>query len=924
MKRKEQKIETQRGDISFILCFSESQTTTPIFPWQMDSVETNHHVELNESVSAEQTVSAEVSDICDVFGDPEILPRVGDQYQVEIPSLISESDYLKLSMNPCEVENEHGSNDFLLGLPIPVMWISEETKSQKHEQQEEAYPKGEIRKKDESLRSPNENSDENGFKPKVELLNISSDNGTKLGESADLTLQEEILIKVQEHGGKGEEILIKVQEHGGKGYSPVPGLWGNAWSNIEEASFLLGLYIFGKNLSQVKDFVGSKQTGDILSYYYGRFYRSDRYCRWSECRKIRSRRCIYGQRIFTGLRQQELLSRLLPHVSEECQNTLLEISKAFGEGKILLEEYVFTLKASVGLNALVEGVGIGKGKQDLTGMAMENSRSNQVPVRPEIPVGKACSTLTTLEIVNFLTGDFRLSKARSSDLFWEAVWPRLLARGWHSEQPNNNGSVAGSRHSLVFLIPGIKKFSRRKLVKGVHYFDSVSDVLSKVASDPGLLDIEGCKSKEENGWTDETKLDKEDFPNQQRHCYLKPRTPNRSTDIVKFTVVDTSLANGKTCKVRELRSLPVQIMNTSTIRSDSDDDDGDTSDNSEDNSSSSDIPSSDKDGPNDFKAPEVSLDKRVSSGRKYLDNDASNKGFPVNGPVLTNIPTKIPKDKDSDKCNDTQPNNALKCQLNRKIRPEDENHLAPVTKRRRRKPPSTLKETSHSTNNTRLVPSLLQEASCCVSVDNSDHSESIFSRMDPSQEKLSSTSSSRGGSPITSSEGQHGNHIDAEHAHEKPQPRTLIDLNIPVTSDVEADEPFMMETTERQDERTSNEPDSSSHAVNTSKNMAADTEQEESKVSSRRQSTRNRPLTTKVLEAFACGFLDIKQKRKSKDAFPGENSNSRPSRRSRARVGTPESINSSSADLSMEDTGTAIQNNNGDVLSKLGISSQSG
>lgn len=590
---------------------------------------------------------------------------------------------------------------------------------------------------------------------------------------------------------------------------------------------------------------------------------------------------------------------------------------------MLLEEYVFALKASVGLDALVEGVGVGKGKLDLTGMAMENSKSNQVPVRPEIPIGKACASLTTLEIVNFLTGDFRLSKARSSDLFWEAVWPRLLARGWHSEQPNNNGSVTGSRHALVFLVPGIKKFSRRKLVKGDHYFDSVSDVLSKVALDPGLLEIEGCKSKEENGWTDETKLDKEDFPNQQRHCYLKPRTPNRSTEIMKFTVVDTSLANGKTCKVRELRSLPVQIMNTNTTRSFSEDDVGDISDDSDDNSSSSDTLSLDKDEHNNFKAPEVNLDKIVSSCRKDLDSDASNKGCPVNGPILTTVPAKIPEDKDSDKCSDTQPKMTLKCQLYQQMRPEDENPVAPVTKRRRRKPPPSCKETSQSTTNTRLVPSLLQEASCCVSVDNSDFSQNIFSRMDPSQEKLSSTTSSRGGSPITSSECQHGNNIDVEHPHEKPQPRTLIDLNIPVTSDVEADEPFMTEMSGRQDDQTSNEPDSSSHAVNTSKSVAANTEQE-SKVSSRRQSTRNRPLTTKVLEAFACGFLDTKQKRKSKDAFPGENSNSRPSRRSRARVGTPESINSSSADFNMEETGTAIQNNNGDVLSKLGISSQSG
>lgn len=65
--------------------------------------------------------------------------------------------------------------------------------------------------------------------------------------------------------------------------------------------------------------------GEILSFYYGTFYGSEKYRKWSECRKIKSKRSVYGQRIFTGMRQQELLSRLQPHVSEESQNTLLEV-----------------------------------------------------------------------------------------------------------------------------------------------------------------------------------------------------------------------------------------------------------------------------------------------------------------------------------------------------------------------------------------------------------------------------------------------------------------------------------------------------------------------------------------------------------------------------------------------------------------------
>ncbi|KAL8246478.1 hypothetical protein R6Q59_007694 [Mikania micrantha] len=75
-----------------------------------------------------------------------------------------------------------------------------------------------------------------------------------------------------------------------------------------------------------------------------------------------------------------------------------------------------------------------------------------------------------------------LSKARSNDLFWETVWPRLLARGWHSEQPNGY-NYAANQKNLVFLMSGVTKFSR-KLVKGDAYLDYVTNVLNKVAFDP--------------------------------------------------------------------------------------------------------------------------------------------------------------------------------------------------------------------------------------------------------------------------------------------------------------------------------------------------------------------------------------------------------------------------------------------------------
>nr|XP_043628785.1 uncharacterized protein LOC122600179 [Erigeron canadensis] len=345
---------------------------------------------------------------------------------------------------------------------------------------------------------------------------------------------------------------------------PAPGNISEAWSEIERCSFVLGLFIFGKNFASLKRFMESKNRGDIMAYYYGIFYRGDEYKRWSECRKSRGKKCILGERIFSGLRLREFLARVFPHVSQECQNSLLEVCRRFGSKGITFEKYVIFLKTLVGTKMFIDAVAIGKGKQDLTGTAIEPTNENQaIHIRPEIPIGKACSSLTSREIIQFLTGDYRLSKGRSNDLFWEAVWPRLLARGWHSEQPNGYNYAVNGNHSLVFLMPGVKKFSR-KLVKGDAYFDSVTDVLSKVASDPQLIELDD----EENGEND-IKLEGEEngIPGKRNsHYYLQPRAPNPNLGkvVVKFTVVDTSLRGGKIIRVRELESIK------STSRSHSD------------------------------------------------------------------------------------------------------------------------------------------------------------------------------------------------------------------------------------------------------------------------------------------------------------------------------------------------------------------
>ncbi|XWS53639.1 hypothetical protein CRYUN_Cryun10bG0018000 [Craigia yunnanensis] len=860
------------------------------FVFKMDVLGISRNGNCIEDASDEQLLSAVSSDTYNVFEDPEVHPRVGDQYQVEIPPLITESDPLLLRDNPTDVKDSVVvSYEFFTGLPVSIMWVSMEVEKIKHEPVESPANLVDVSNKYGSvkfeciLESHRENGD---LKPKLEAIDITPDGGVNLQESETLVFQQEM--KIEMH-----------QKYKSQRYFAVPGIPIDPWNDLEEASFLLGLYIFGKNLVQVKKLVESKKMGDILSFYYGKFYRSDKYHRWSECRKMRRRRCIYGQRIFTGWRQQELLSRLIPHVSEECQNTLLEVCKAFREGKILLEEYVFTLKATVGLNALVSAVGIGKGKEDLTGITLEPLKANQVaPVRPEIPVGKACSDLTAWEIVNFLTGNYRLSKARSNDLFWEAVWPRLLARGWHSEQPTSQGYTAYSKHSLVFLIPGIKKFSRRKLVKGDHYFDSVSDVLSKVASDPGLLELEigadkGDGSKEENG----TESDRDDLPNQQRHCYLKPRIPNRGADVMRFTVVDTSSDNGGKFKVRELRSLPIE-MNISNSLSDSEES---TSEELTDESFSAETSCSDRVETNGLKSREINHDREVSP-----DGNASNNKFPLAGLGSSNVPA-IPEDPKTKVCNGMHPRKAMKNQSSQKMELDNKNHLALITKRRRRLTACNRKETTQKALNILVDPELKQtEANFCEG--NPDGRAEIPSEVDPFEQQLSSVSSSSKGSPTSRGEGiLRSTCAVAEQTHEEHLHRTLIDLNLPILSDAETDEPLMGEVTEREHEHTTTQPS------NACQLEARPSSELQPNMNTRRQSTRNRPLTTKALEAYAYGFLSTTQKRKRKDGFAHESSLPRPSRRACVGAKVSEINRDVMVDFKAEEKGNDMCNSNGAI-----------
>ncbi|KAA8548917.1 hypothetical protein F0562_000601 [Nyssa sinensis] len=881
---------------------------------EMDSVQPNCNGDCIKDMSADQLLLPNSSDAYDVFGEPDMFPRVGDQYQVEIPVLITDSDYLSYTKNPADAENVAGIHrDFLMGLPVPVMWINKEAENMKHERVEflggsndESNKNGLL--ESESIRGAHINLEGEISELKFEPSDIAFDCGRVLGESPNLALEQEM--KNEMH-----------QKYRGLGYCLVPGFLGESWSDIEEARFLLGLYIFGKSLVQVKRFIESKKMGDILSFYYGKFYRSDGYRRWSDCRKMKSRRCVYGPKIFTGLRQQEFLSRLLPHVSEECQITLLEVSKTFGEGKMSLEEYVFTLKAIIGMDSLVEAVAIGKGKQDLTGMATEPLKS-----KPEIPIGKACSSLTSSEIINFLTGDFRLSKARSSDLFWEAVWPRLLDRGWHSEQPKNQSYAVGSKHSLVFLMPGVKKFSRRRLVKGNHYFDSVSDVLSKVASDPGLLELDievdegNRRNKEENGWMSEAKLEQDDLADQQRHCYLQPRTPNCNTDLMKFTVVDTSLADGKTFKVRELRMLPVFVSrNTSRIHSE--ESDRETSEVSTDESDSCDTMLFNQKETDNSEHTKTTINMGMFSEGNDLEISASNQGIPIKGSDSPDAPFRNSEDHNN-LHEEKQPRKALKCKLSRRLKHENLNYLAPVTKRRRRLTACSREETNHSLVSFSASPRLEQGKHSYCS-DTADSNQNNLTQMDSSPKRVSSTSSSKGNPDECSGAILNDTTFGAEHPYTNPQPRTLIDLNLPhVPPDFETGETFLMGLRGEQDDQTSKHDLTKEHpdnptALETSVHVASSEQQPN--MNSRRHGTRNRPPTARALEALASGFLTINRRRKSKETAPRENLTSRPSRHACCEVGITENLGTGMLDSKVEEVGNDVCNGNENMLSKFQV-----
>ncbi|XP_058742533.1 uncharacterized protein LOC131615032 [Vicia villosa] len=298
------------------------------------------------------------------------------------------------------------------------------------------------------------------------------------------------------------------------------------WSDADAESLVLALFLFGKNFTLVNIFLENKGMEEILSFYYGKFYNTDGYRRWSECRKLKGRKCIIAKKLSTKMRQNDLLSRLIPHVPTESQHNLLKVSKSYVEGKTCLEKYISSMASIVGLGIFAQALGIGKENGVLTRLDLESRKNSCGEL--SAPACNALSSLGPDDIIQSLTAELLLSKTRRNELFWEAVWPRLLARGWHSEQPKN-------LDYWVFLIPGVEKFSLGKHLKGLHYFDSVRDVLSKVVAEPNIILLE-----EEESNTDV-------FTNNHRSCYLRCRSSTYDKDHIRF------VNGGKPSDIRELK-----------------------------------------------------------------------------------------------------------------------------------------------------------------------------------------------------------------------------------------------------------------------------------------------------------------------------------------------------------------------------------
>lgn len=504
---------------------------------------------------------------------------------------------------------------------------------------------------------------------------------------------------------------------------------------------------------------------------------------------------------------------------------------------------MFTLKNTVGIDMLTETIGIGKGKRDLTNCALEPTKLNhgasgnsEVRIRNDLPIA---------DIVKFLTGEYRMSKTRSSDLFWEAVWPRLLARGWHSEQPKD-----GPRNSLVFLIPEANKFSRRKMSKGNHYFDSLTDVLKKVALDPTLLELKTDVDQEKKGSKEEEikndpPINLEEFDDSSPNCkkkkrYLQPRSKTiKSQEVLMFTIVDTSKAGGvEGCTLKELRSLPVEtsssIANSPSYLSESEDNLSEESENKAETTAKS-------------MASRVCGGGSISSGKSSsvnMDNATSRSTISLNERQKKNRKSGRPRNP----------------------------KLLPVCAKRSSLADCTLRESAcfGETRSRKKKPVKKGTQS------EADQNVVLMREEHINQDQTVKLSSARSFAEDSSC----GRNEDCEISPERPETREDFDLNVSqISLEREADGTDTVITDVLQ-----NSESSCAEQSSVQMDMEMQCKPHQLQVTAdllpgRRQSTRTRPLTTKALEAFAFGYLGNPKKKRKASEEPQSKSRTKSTKR---------------------------------------------
>ncbi|XP_066388000.1 uncharacterized protein [Miscanthus floridulus] len=825
--------------------------------------------------------SSEASPASDaIYDDSHVCPCIGSEHQAEIPNLATEDERRELMASSHNDSILHGYGyPVVVGLALPITWASpsEVNKTEEVLQMQkcsESGTKGSTGDVQSQVASTCATSNDTArcdptFQDPhtvVPLVQIKSDSNQAYDDK---------MVPCPTQEGQNVTNNSIVQQRETKQLIPLPYSPIALWSDLEAEVLLLGLYIFGKNLNLLSRFLGTKTVGDVLAYYYGKFYGRDAYKRWSDCRKAKTRKCILGERIFQGWRQQDLISRLKSKIPKEAHDSLIEVFKSFSDSQTSLKEFVFSLKSTVGAETFVEAVGVGKGKHDLTGFIADQSKPNHaLSVHSDLPTGKDCSSLASEDIIKLLNGDFRRSKTRSNDIFWEAVWPRLLAKGWHSEQPKD---VSTTKNCLVFLVPGIKKFSRSKLTKGTHYFDSVSDVLKRVAADPVLLELEvdainNGLTAEENGSITDVKLN-QDSP------------LDGYQELPKFTIIDTSLVEGEEpFNVRELRNLPADANITLLL--------------SQHSSNMVSYSSSEEEGANDRLSDDQEDCGRVKAEVKEIEM--------VSAGSLQNMVTA---NGHSSNGNDDKIDLTGICGI--KTKPERRKYLSPVSKRRRLNSCSNEQASRRSFSfsksggleKEKSKPPLTSSKPAAVEVGDTFQSKTIAScstKEKPSEQKADALNS-------LTDDGQNERMVMENLINKSLECK--VDAVAEVHSKITANKPkFVKERAEvigpidlnkletLHDDKASRSIDTTSlenlgsmkvdEAPSSSdKNMACDPSGAAGRsvsevpdpalqMNARRHGTRNRPPTAKALEAVAFGLLGSAKRK-------GDRATSRPSQRAR-------------------------------------------